>query len=663
MKINYRPEIDGLRAFAIIAVIFYHAKITLFNYEFLRGGFIGVDIFFVISGYLISSIVIKQLNINKQFDFKIFFERRARRILPAFLIVIIFSILVGILLLQPVQLKQLSLSVLYSLGLISNYYFNTIASVYFAESSLTIPLLHYWSLSLEEQIYIVLPILIIFIYKFNLNFLKTIIILIIINLILIHFLNIFTFYPPYIESNFHINEGNFLFKFYFTQSRIWEFLSGSLIAYLHIRKEIHFLKNRLLAKIFSLVGLFLIIVPFIFYTKNLFHPSYITIIPVLGVSLILFFSNKDLFIIGILTNKIVRYIGLISYSLYLWHYPIFAYARLSDNFNYLYQKIILIIIVFFISIISYHSIENLFRSKYVPLKYFLTFISISLLLIISSSIYLISAKGNIKNYPEIISKYDYKTWNLLKLNGRICFESSVICEFNSKIENKIILIGDSVAGSLSFDLKNKLVDKDYNFTSATIGCWYLPEFNEFDIAPRYLNEINNECSANRQNYIRSKIIDNDKNIVILAGKLPESNSLHVNNEIDYILGVKNSILELTSRGHYVILIYPLPSLSFNPLKDLLSKNYKTEDIPIYSQQLQKYFNNFKKEYEILDDINHQNLIKVYPHKIFCNTYKKNECVFNDNKNLFFIDEVHPSLEGSSLINDIILEEINKIYSK
>ena len=191
----------------------------------------------------------------------------------------------------------------------------------------------------------------------------------------------------------------------------------------------------------------------------------------------------------------------------------------------------------------------------------------------------------------------------------------------------------------------------------------MPEFNEFDIAPRYLNEINNECSANRQNYIRSKIIDNDKNIVILAGKLPESNSLHVNNEIDYILGVKNSILELTSRGHYVILIYPSPSLSFNPLKDLLSKNYKTEDIPIYSQQLQKYFNNFKKEYEILDDINHQNLIKVYPHKIFCNTYKKNECVFNDNKNLFFIDEVHPSLEGSSLINDIILEEINKIYSK
>ena len=77
MKINYRPEIDGLRAFAIIAVIFYHAKITLFNYEFLRGGFIGVDIFFVISGYLISSIVIKQLNFNKQFDFKFFFERRS----------------------------------------------------------------------------------------------------------------------------------------------------------------------------------------------------------------------------------------------------------------------------------------------------------------------------------------------------------------------------------------------------------------------------------------------------------------------------------------------------------------------------------------------------------------------------------------------------------
>ena len=268
--------------------------------------------------------------------------------------------------------------------------------------------------------------------------------------------------------------------------------------------------------------------------------------------------------------------------------------------------------------------------------------------------------GNVKNYPEIISKYDYKTWNLLKLNGRICFESSKFCNFYNKRKNKIFLLGDSVAGSLSYDLKEKLSNSKYGFVSAAIGCWYLPNFNEFDISKRYFNEINNECSALRQNDLRNQILNTNNSIVVLAGKLPRDNSIHVNKKIDYKEGIKKSILELADKGHYVLLVYPLPNLDFNPL-DKLINNYKlNKSISIFTKPISNYFDENNIDYDLLNNINHKNIIKIYPDKVFCNSFKKNQCVFNDNNNLFDVDEQHPSLEGSQLINNLILKEINKL---
>ena len=326
-KIKYQGNLDVLRGISILLVVFYHLKLDILSYRIFPGGYLGVDIFFVISGYLISKFIFYEIYINQKFSFKNFFLRRIKRIFPALLIVMIITIPLGILFLQPIQLKQLSFSILSSLSLTSNYYFNSIATGYFAENSLLIPLLHNWSLSLEEQVYIILPILIVFLYKFKINIIKFIITIIIINFIFIHFLNIFTFYPPYIETNFHIHESNFLFKFYFTQSRLWEFLMGTLIAYIDFSKLNIKINKIFFLKYLNYLGLILIFFSFIFFNKDLPHPSYITLIPVTGVLLILFFSKDEVFVTKILTNSVIRYIGLISYSLYLWHYPIFAYVR------------------------------------------------------------------------------------------------------------------------------------------------------------------------------------------------------------------------------------------------------------------------------------------------------------------------------------------------
>ena len=166
MKLNYRPEIDGLRAIAVITVIIYHAEIFLLDHKIFKGRFIGVDIFFVISGYLITSIIHKELISTGTFSFKHFYERRIRRIIPVLLVVILASLPFAWIYLLPHSLIDFSKSILYSLGFSSNFYFWYSGAQYGAESSLFKPFLHTWSLSVEEQYYILFPVIFLFVFKY-----------------------------------------------------------------------------------------------------------------------------------------------------------------------------------------------------------------------------------------------------------------------------------------------------------------------------------------------------------------------------------------------------------------------------------------------------------------------------------------------------------------
>ena len=157
MKLTYRPEIDGLRAIAVGAVILYHAQINILGHQPFKGGFIGVDIFFVISGYLITSIILKELVTTGSFSFKHFYERRVRRILPALLFVMLVSLPFAWIYLMPSSFIDFSKSILYSLGFSSNFYFHYSGLEYSVEG-LQHPFLHTWSLSVEEQYYILFPI-------------------------------------------------------------------------------------------------------------------------------------------------------------------------------------------------------------------------------------------------------------------------------------------------------------------------------------------------------------------------------------------------------------------------------------------------------------------------------------------------------------------------
>ena len=289
MKLNYRPEIDGLRGIAVLPVILFHAGFSLF-----QGGYVGVDIFFVVSGYLITSIILKDLETNN-FSFLNFYQRRARRILPALIVILLIS-LTFCFILPPDDLKNFCKSIISSLTFWSNFQFS-FESGYFATPSEYKPLLHTWSLSIEEQFYITYPIFFAFFYKINkklLLFLLTFIL--IISLFFSQWGGNINFSYPYLEKKLFFYSETFLSTFMMPFGRVWELAVGGVSS---ILLNYHFnffdFKNNkyrtILLNILSFVGIILIFFSIFFLSKYTPYPSFYTLLPTIGTMLLILFCQ------------------------------------------------------------------------------------------------------------------------------------------------------------------------------------------------------------------------------------------------------------------------------------------------------------------------------------------------------------------------------------
>ena len=673
-KITYRPEIDGLRAIAVFAVIFYHSEAELFNHSFFPGGFIGVDIFFVISGYLITSLILKELKLTNNFSFLNFYERRVRRIIPALLTVITFSLPIAWLYLLPVDLIEFSKSIIYSISFGSNYFFYFSEIEYNALDSLLKPFLHTWSLSIEEQYYIIFPLFLFFLFRFLNKYL-----LIILFLLLITSLSVANFNGP---ENFSLN-------FYSIHTRIWQLISGSILAYLEIKRNFRS-KNNSLNEFFPILGLSFIFYSFFFYNDKIFHPSFITSLPIVGVCLIIWFCNKNSLITKILSSKIFVGTGLISYSLYLWHFPIFSFAKIIEfTEGDLLKKLFLIILTIIISKISYTHVEKIFRNKKQITTKFLTYsIAASLLLIISFNISIIQNKGFKNRLPAILQQ-DSGTefiWKTLKSNqGEICWKKiENHCVFNSSGKKKAIIIGDSQIGSIAPNLIDRLIAKDYRVKIILFGgCWYLPNFSKYEVT----GKIDPTCDSKNQNKIRKILLNSNNETIIIGGRLPlylsskyfdnkeggnerrlagsDFGFFKSENDISLKQTVVNSIQELLNNNHKVVLIYPIPEVGWHVPKKINS-NWKNR---FFNDEYKKnittsykvFKNRTKESYDLLNSINHKNIYRVYPHTLFCNKKKSGRCITHDKKFIFYSDDDHPSKIGSKMINDLIMKQIKNKF--
>ena len=342
---GYRPDIDGLRALAVISVVIFH-----FNPNWLPGGFIGVDIFFVISGFLITGIVYKEVELGK-FSFKKFFMRRVRRILPAALFVTLATLVFGAIFMLPEDVKDLSESAFAStLSLANVYFWLFLDNGYFATSTDTVPLLHMWSLGVEEQFYLIWPALLLIIYKLGgprKLFLSSIILCT----------------AFFILSEYYARTDA-EFAYYMLPSRAGELLVGCLTYMLTRgdRKDISSLSSLLL----STSGALLITWSFIYVDKGSNFPGVVSLAPTVGAALIIASGSLGKSLLGkILSLSPIVWIGLLSFSLYLWHWPILAFYRYAYGEPTLIGGLICLALIILFTVISYRYVETPFRTGHI----------------------------------------------------------------------------------------------------------------------------------------------------------------------------------------------------------------------------------------------------------------------------------------------------------
>lgn len=336
---KYRSEIDGLRALAVLPVVFFHAGLTAFS-----GGYVGVDVFFVISGYLITTIIREQLRL-KTFTIRGFYERRARRILPMMFVVCAACIPFAWAWMLPGELQEFGQSLIATTTFASNILFWS-QSGYFDGAAELRPLLHTWSLSVEEQFYLFFPLLLLLLHKFHPGRQFAIVLLITVASFTL------SIYGAYSRPSAN---------FYLIPTRAWELGIGSLLA-LRENEKTNVVRrgNEGLAAL----GLALIVLPIFLFDESTPFPSQYALAPVLGTALVIGWAAPSTIVGRILSHPWLTGIGLISYSLYLWHQPVFAFLKLrSLTPPSSGEMAAAILISFALAVTSWKLIETPFRSR------------------------------------------------------------------------------------------------------------------------------------------------------------------------------------------------------------------------------------------------------------------------------------------------------------
>ena len=641
MKINYRPEIDGLRAIAVFSVIIYHARDS-----FLPGGFLGVDIFFVISGYLITSLILKELQLTNKFSFSHFYERRIRRIIPALLVVMILSTCISYTTLYLSSFVDFSKSLISSIFSVSNFYFHYEDSLYSAESSLFKPLLHTWSLSLEEQFYILFPLTIFIIYKF---FRKYLLILIISGIFLSLILS------QYVSVTHPV------FNFYLLPTRGFELLLGSFLAKLELDNGRGGEKNSFLGlnKISPIIGLLLIFYSLLFFNDKMLLPSFYSLVPIFGTMLIIWFSHKGEYVSQILSNRIFVFFGLISYSLYLFHFPIFAFFRYLELLDSNLYSIILFIIL--ISSLSYYFIEKTFRNKkLISFRKVCIILIIIIICLISFNSYVIYKDGfnqrynlpntfKLSNFHVIENKEFSMNYNYDNYDSR----KNVLIVGNSHGEDMLrILSLTSLSNEIYFNLASPKIRKDdYNFQVKYL-LLFLQENKA--IIDRYNGDFLNHLEKQY----------NNADLIILSTKY-----------FPIDLNILDELLQNLKRDNKKVILFDnalqISTKAGSNLNRLDNFVYENKRLPNSSELT-------KIEKEIFEDLNstrdvnlklkeianNNNVYLIERKKIFCDLIKKKCPAFIGGKYKIYYDYGHITSKGAEFFarkiekNKLFLEYLN-----
>ena len=610
----FRNDIQFLRGISVIAVILFHI-----NKSYLPGGFLGVDIFFIISGYLITNIIIKK-KIDNNFSLREFYFARAKRILPALLFVLIITYIICYLTFLPLDLKITSRNSFFINLFLGNFNYYYFSSDYFGIKSSFDPYIHLWTLSLEEQFYLLYPIFfILFFNKDNQLFIK---------ILLITFI---------ISISFYFFSKNFQSIFYLLHARVWQLLLGGAISIIHFKK-INFEKN--IFNYLALFGLILIVSSFFLINEiSLNNYRFLILGPSIGASLIIL--NKKNRLINIFESKLFVFFGSISYSLYLWHQPIY-------QFFLTYTFYLLLLLLLIISFLTKIFIEDFFRVKFfnkkkLQRKKFFIYSSMSIVIILT----IVSFYGNYSyGYPNRNEFYQQFALNQIGLNkscnGNINFTSSCRTSF----EPEVAILGNSYAAHLIFGIKENIPDiKLIQFTYD--GCSPLDfDFIKYDKfyskCEKFNISVYNEL---KRDYLLKKL-----KFIIIAGA---ENSFK-NNRYKIELEEKLKIFKENNIKIIIVGNLPLQEKEVNIGKCFLLNKLRNNEFDNCNYPKNKIrnevlkINKELKSFSIFNNFQYFDLIDV-----LCN---QNTCLVSD-KNGFYINDVdHFTKYGSNFIINNLLKK-------
>jgi peptidoglycan/LPS O-acetylase OafA/YrhL len=613
MTRNRRYDIDTLRGISVISVIIFHVNNSIFP-----NGYLGVDLFFVISGYVITKSILKNLK-DKTFTFSNFYLRRAKRILPTLLVVLLFSLIAGAIILLTADLKRFTESLISSLVFISNFYF-WLTGGYFSTNDQLKPLLHLWSLSIEEQFYLFFPIFLYFLHKFFIQ--KKYLLVGVILISIVSFLLNLYFLP-------HSDMVFFLFP-----TRVWQFGIGATLALSPTLK----IKNIWLNSFYLIFALFLIL--FNFYEIINYLPD--ATLMSIGLGLILFKSNNEKnFINNLFKFKALIFIGLISYSLYLWHWPIISFLKYIyvDGIPLAVVAVSLLLILS-LSIFSWKFVEQPFLYKYDNLKA-IKFILFCYILLIAIAATIIGSKNFPSRYdkfPNLIAQSINSTYDCPPIKYRK-FENTYGCYINFKKDElpKNILFGNSHAYMYGWPFIEYLKNVKQNGLILQFSC--LPYIDK-NISSTCLKKARvrfNSIIKSKESYnvfigltwYSKNLIDGEENYTF-------DNSFNLRKKSLNLL-----INELEKNKKNVFLIGPIPQ----PNYDFASEFSRQLIFNTNKYKIKKSRKTFDKEYSEIINYYEKKLGKnfIQPHKKLCDS--KN-CFFADKKGALFSDDNHLSKYGA-----------------
>ena len=547
----YRPDIDGLRAIAVIFVVAYHGFPDV-----VRAGFIGVDIFFVISGYLISSIILSQLA-NNEFNFLEFYSRRIKRIFPALAITLGLSFLVGWFFLLADEYEKLGYHMTAGAAFVANLVFWQ-ESGYFDNASETKLLLHLWSLGVEEQFYILWPVILWLAYRSK--------------ILPAHMI------PVMAIISFYLNVSSFrhdaVAAYFSPQTRFWELLIGAFLAANRMQRN----ENKVVSNIQSVLGVSLLALSLLLITKATPFPGYLALLPTIGTALLISAGAGAWFNRTILSQPVLVWFGLFSYPLYLWHWPVLTFARIIEGkLPALEIRLLGIAGSIVLAWLTYRYIERPFRFGD-NLKYKTCILVIAMLGIGVTGFVAYKAGGFphravAVNFQEV---FDYKShWNGWGSCGlaQIPDTSEGGCRMlNPERPISILVIGDSHAGHLAAGLRKMFLSRNAN--AAVIlhaGCYPFQSFEQQN--KKYFvcaNELIDRALsvAEQSPEIHTVILAGYAALQIQKNRYHEPNQLTAlqisENARAFELGFEKTLNRLQLAGKKIIFIGEIPELVVDP---------------------------------------------------------------------------------------------------